>query len=687
MPEIGGAQTSVPETDNTKPDEFLMMLKRKEEAGMARTKNWSALWQDSLRWFLSEQMSGKPQHKDWDWVVLNYIWPSIMQEMAKLSRNYKVVASPTESSDTEAAEAWQGFLQWQWNKGLHKHGMRIEQLRAILDGKLYGYRVSKIYWEGKVRWDAKQRQWLGDVRHRLWHPAEFWASDKEYINDGDCGTFRYVELEYAKSQWPEFADKLEEKAVSYAEMLRGGGEHIKGQTSSSGTYPSVGTGGSDAGPGNSPTNQLLDLVLASDRNFGFGTEDTDRKYCRISETYLKDYTEVDKSEQIPADAQMLLQTGMILPGPNGDYIKPDGMPMMAQEWPVTENKWVEPQFPNGRYIIRNEDAILNPDIETQIYPHSSWPFIVIPHYLLPHMWQGTDAVTLYRSTQDMINVTVSHLVNNMKQFGDPRIALEEGVLATPPAKTKKFHRIFRGAGAIIKLRRGGLNRYRVEQPVPPSAAALQLYGLFAQEYKNFVGLQDIAQGKRGKGITATEAQFLAISANDRIVLQNIFEEEWVRQMICLTAEMDQVYYDVGRLVRIIGDDQVQAALQITQQLKDSQFDIDIEPGQSLPYDEEKRILKYEKAYMIMGNPMPNPMMPEMLRVLGIPSWQKLLAKHQGFQLYSQFQQLYDGVKAGKIAPQDAIRMVIQRATQMYMQEQANTVPVQEPENKKPRPGQ
>jgi len=271
---------------------------------------------------------------------------------------------------------------------------------------------------------------------------------------------------------------------------------------------------------------------------------------------------------------------------------------------------------------------------------------------------------------------VSHLVNNMKQFGDPRIALEEGVLATPPAKTKKAHRIFRGAGAIIRLRRGGLNRYRVEQPVPPSAAALQLYGLFAQEYKNFVGLQDIAQGKRGANITATEAQFLAISANDRIVLQNIFEEEWVRQMICLTAEMDQVYYDVGRLVRIIGDDQVQAALQITQQLKDSQFDIDIEPGQSLPYDEEKRILKYEKAYVIMGNPMPNPMMPEMLRVLGIPSWQKLLAKHQGFQLYSQFQQLYEGVKTGKVAPQDAIRMVVQRATQMYMQEQANTVPVQ-----------
>jgi len=667
------------EQTEAKEPTILDICKRKEEDGMSVTRNWVSMWQTSLRYFLSDQLHGRERHKDWDWVIINYIWPSIMQEMAKLSRSYKMVASGRENSDTEAAEAWQGFLQWQWEVSLHPKGMRIEQLRAILDGKLHGYRVSKMVWDPKVKWDKKQRRWQGEVRHRLWNPANFWASDKEYINDGDCGSVRFVELSYAISQWPQFEKELTEASSKYPEMLQGGDTHVAGQTSSQGTYPAAGTGGPDKGPMATDSKALLDLVLSGLDIVG--TQQNDRRYCRISETYLKDYTEVPRSEEIPVEPEQLLQASAIVQGTGGNFLKPDGMPITPDEWPVNVNEWNEPKYPNGRYIIRCEDTILNPDEQDQVWGFSTWPFVVIPHYLLPHMWQGTDAVTLYRHTQDMINVSMSHLVNNMKEFGDPRVAIEDGAQHIPPGRTKKAFKIMRGAGSIIRLARGGLAKLKILDPVPPSPAATQLYMLFAQEYKNLVGLQDIAQGKKTGGkTTATEAQFLAISANDRIKLQNIFEEQWVKEIVNLTAEMDQQYYDIGRWVRVIGDDLVRGGMEITQGLKDFGFDIDIEPGEAAPYDEEKRIEKYSIAYKMLGEPMPNPMLPEMLRVLGISGWQKILAKHQSYGLFVQFNQLYEAVKSGQVAPQDAIQMLVKKATELYMAEQANAVPQRGNEN-------
>jgi len=664
-------------------DKLVTLCKDKEEEGMATTKNWISMWQENLNYFFSNQLAGKRLHEDWDWVILNYIWPSAMQEMGKLSKNYpKVLVNPWEDKDTQSAEAWQSMLQWLWEKSLDRHGMRIAQIRAILDGKLFGYRISKLFWEGKIRWDDEAKEWVGDVRHRLWHPAEFWASESEYIQEGDCGTTRFVTLDYAIHRWPKFEKQLKDKATKFKEGF-GGGEHIRGQLASAGTYPGTGLGGKDMGVGRSLVTRLLNLIFSSDRMSGQSSAKAkEREYVQLSEIYFKDYKTTDEelSEDIPQEE--LVANGMIVENGSRYLDTATGQPIMIENWPKrTVKKWKQPAFPTGRYIIRCDDIILNPDKQDQVYPHSRWPFIVTPHYLLPHMWQGTDAVQMYKTNQDMINVTVSHLVNNMKMFGNPRVAVETGAIATPPGRHKKRFKIFSGAGAIIRLKRGAIKKYKIEQPVSPSQSAMQLYALFAQEYKNLTGLQDIGQGKKTEGqMTATESQFLAISANDRIHLQSVFEDEWVKQVASLTAEICQKNYSIGRMVRIVGEDKLVGATEITQQLKTVKFDVDIEPGQTLPFDEEKRIAKYEKAFAIVQQPVANPMTPEMLRVLEIPGWQKILEKYEAWQLYFQFYQLYEQVKAGQVLPQDAVNMLVQKATEIYMAEQRETVPAAPQEN-------
>jgi hypothetical protein len=652
-------------TKKTTTPAFIQKLERMEEYGMAITKNWISMWQESLRYFFSDQLHGKKQHKDWDWVILNYMWSSAIQEIAKLSRNHaKIITNPWSEDDADSAEVWQSILQWLWEKGLNKCGMRLEQIYAIMDGKIFGYRISKIFWENKCYWDEKAQQWVGDVKHRLWHPAEFWASETEKIDDGACGTVRYVDLEYAQNRWSDYKAQLDDRASSFKDAQAAGGNYIRGQTAAQSTYPSLGKGGKDSGPDAADPSILLTRILEADKmsDRKLSTED-DRRYVKISECYFKDFDEEEIEQE--EDINELIQSGVVI-SDNGSFIDKRTGDLYE---PRIARKYKRPKYPRGRHIIRCEDIILNP--YDQNYPYQRWPFIVVPHYLLPHMWQGTDAVQMYKTEQDMINVTVSHLVNNMKQFGDPRVAVESGAVQMD-GRTKKAKKIFSGAGTIIKLMKGAIRgqRYKIEHPIPPSQSVTQLYQIFSQEFKNRVGLQNISQGIKEKGeMSASESVRLAMTSDDRIQLQSVFEDEWVRQNAGLMAEVVQAKYDIGRIVRVVGQDRIVGAQQITQGLKELRFDVDIEPGTMLPFDEEKRIAKYVQAYQMLQDPTPNPMLPEMLRVLEIPNWRKVLAKHESYQLFMQFAGLLEQVQKNEITPEQAIQILTNAAIQRFQQQQ------------------
>ncbi|MCJ7482657.1 MAG: hypothetical protein MUO31_06800 [Thermodesulfovibrionales bacterium] len=653
--------------------ELLKDLKTKEENGMKITESYTSMFQESLRYFFSDQLHGKALHKDWDWIIVNYIWPSAMQEIAKLAKNYpKILAHPQSDDDSDAAEVWQSALQWIWEKGLHHEGMRMQQIRACLCGKLFGYRVSKVFWEDQPdgAWDEEKQEWVGDVKHRIWHPSEFWASDKEYIQDGDCGTVRYVDLDWAVQRWPKFEKQLKEQAVSYKSAAKGG-YTIRGQTGSTATYPLDGTGDSDPGIQTNRPTQLLTLIQGADKMSGQQYPgDEERKFIKLSETYFKDNETNHEKQEEDVPPQELLQQGVILPDSMGGFLDQGGQSMPSDKWPRrTVREWDRPLYPNGRFVIRCEDIILNPD--NQVYPYKRWPFVVTPHYMLPFMWQGVDSVQMYKTSQDMINVTVSHLVNAMKMFGDPRIAIERGAIDVQAGRKKKYFKIFSGAGSIIRLAKGAISGKKF-QIIPPQnlGSALPLYQLFAQEYKNISGMQDVAQGQKSPGeMSATQANYLAISSNDRIYLQSIFEDHWVLGIAQLAAEITQKNYAIDRFIRIVGEDKVIGAQQITQKLKTLKYDVDIEPGQTLPFDPVQKETRYEKAYAMLASPQVNPMLPDMLRVYEITNWRKILKTHESWQLFMQFNQLYQAVLEKQVTPEQALEIIVNKAKERFAQQQ------------------
>jgi hypothetical protein len=374
-------------------------------------------------------------------------------------------------------------------------------------------------------------------------------------------------------------------------------------------------------------------------------------------------------------AQERLSTGEIYQSNGIFYNTKTNQIEQPETWPkAVVKKWKKPVFPRGRFIIKAGSTILNPKEEDQVWQFTKWPFIVCPHYMLPHMWQGVDGIQMYKNTQDMINVSVSHLFNNLKMFGDPKIAVETGAIEVPKGKDGAHFKILAGAGSIIRLVRGALNRnaFKIIDPPPISAGALQLYGLFSQEYKNIQGMQSIATGQKMPGkITATEAQWLATSSVDRIALQTLFVDTWIKNCCKMIAEYCQKNYDTGRFIRIVGDDKTISAAAITDKMKTFRYDIDVVPGMTLPYDEDKRLEKLMSAYQLMANPTPNPMLPVMLRELGVPNWKKLMMQSEIQMQFMQFSQLYEAVKAGQVTPEQAVQILVQKATELYAQESQN----------------
>ena len=193
--------------------------------------------------------------------------------------------------------------------------------------------------------------------------------------------------------------------------------------------------------------------------------------------------------------------------------------------------------------------------------------------------------------------------------------------------------------------------------MPVSPAVMAMYELWVQEVKNLSGLQASGRGEQMKsGTTATEAQITAISSNDRIYLQSVYQDEWCKQLAKLIAEVMQQNYDEGRWLRIVGEGMIAGVRQITRKIKTVEYDITVMPGTTLPFDEEKQILRYKMAYEMMANPVANPMLPEMLRILNISNREKLLKELPVYQQYLSFVRMAQAqaqTSAAGISPEQA----------------------------------
>lgn len=607
------------------------------DAGMVVTKKWQTIWHTAIQYAWGQQLQGWKLKENWEYIVVNRIYPLMFQTIAKLANNHPKILTHAwddeEEGATEYAENWAGHLQYLWESP-YELNMRLKLIKGLLDCAVFGYMVGKTYWENKPRggWDNESKSWRGKAAEVFIHPAMFWCdpSAETLENAENCGSKRRVKLEWAINRWPDYKDEIKAEAYTSDDPKYTAGDMI--------TYKDQ-KGSSLSLSRQNMFSRLVSMIL----NQGAATGDTSdggdkQKYVDIEEIYWRDYeeTHIKIEDNIPED-ELLRQGRIIKEKVTGLFIDPKTKKPLA-EWPkqVTQ-EYDEPKFPNGRFVLRIGQTILNPKEEEQVYKESRWPFNVMPYHILPHMWQGGNAVELSRNNNDFLNITVSSMVNQVRRTADPAKVIEAGALAKGrDGKVRSKIDAITGLGRIIIAARGKINAIQnlVYPPLDPAVPILA--ELLKKDIDDQSFMQDVARGAAQKG-QQTKAEIVRLNQNslDYVGLQGVFLDKWIDETATLTAEICQGNYEVGRLMKMIADD-VKTGMKAEQMAFDVRFDVNIEPGSTLPFDEQKKQQEYATAYKMLENPVPNPMIEDMLRVLNISKRKEILEKYQGLILFRQF---------------------------------------------------
>lgn len=612
--------------DREQLDELNSRLDENREAGFDYTKRWTGLWQDGLMYMYGDQGVTADCKEGWDPVVHNHIFPAMMQELAIQSqRRQTILARPQEESDAPGAAHWQGHLQW-----LYKEELRTEMflLRAALDGKVYGRYVAYNYWEPKAEWDDKAGQWKGAIRVKL-VPSEYFAHDPE-VDDLDEAeniiTARRMPIDLAVHRWPDMAEEIKRSS---------GGDDLSWLTSpNQGLSTLAVDGAKDPGQVMGNLNRLTALLTHGHQQQARGDRgSTESRYVTIEQHFFKDRTERKGSgvERIPEEE--LEESGIIMRDDNpanfGIWLNANTrQPMTGKDWPrrQTSAKW-EPAYPHGRFVLRIGDTVLNPNTDHQRWQYRKWPYTVGLNHLLPHTTMGLNNVEMARCLQDRKNIGARHLMNWVRTCSDPIVIKEEDAL---PKNTKLRNR----AGAIWTVVKNGINKIRRDPPPPVGAGLFQIADRQGEDLRDILGMQEVGLGKSGSGSqTAREVLSLQTQSQLRSAMGNKLLDFFLKELYGRVAEQCARMYSVDDMVRVMGEKGAPTAVAITQGMLDARYDIALEVGTSMPYDQELERQKATELYGLIGVPY----LPQLLAAYEVQDAEKVLKAHAEYQMFLQFE--------------------------------------------------
>jgi hypothetical protein len=641
-------------TDNTHlvEDEYPELNSRLDEirnVGMKVTNTWKEMWTTAFKYTWGQMLENIKPKEDWNYIVVNRIYPLMMSTVSKLAKNNpKVLVFPWSSKKEGAAdfaEKWAGALQYIWESP-YELNMRLKLIQGLLQAALFGYMVGKTYWDKQVDYDEESRKDVGNVRHDFIHPTTFWVdpSAETLERAQNCGTQRRVTLEWAQSRWSEYKDQIEKEAYTADDPKYVEGFEIIFDSQKASTL--------ETNPKMMFT-KIVNLILHKGlhKQTGPAGETSKQKYVTVEEIYFKDYTKRHVKQEDFVSAQKLIDDGIITRAEeNGQNIEvATGKLYDKAKWPKEViDEYDERVYPKGRFVLRIGKTILNPDEKEQKYRYSRWPFTVMPYHVLPFMWQGCNAVEMAKNNNDMLNLTISALVHRVRLAADPERIVEDGALATDREGNVR-QRKPRGLGKFIVTNIGKMDKIKNMDYGKLDPSLILLSQILKQDIDDSMFSQDVARGagsnktpmQRGTGkMTATEASKLDVNSHDYTAMQAIFLDGFIDLTLTTIAEVVQSNYPEGRMITIVGSDREERTKEaLTKEMLDVRFDVNIVPGSTMPFDKERKKEEYAMAFKILANPMPHPMLEEMLQVLNISNRKKILLRHQGTILFAQFVQM------------------------------------------------
>lgn len=657
---------------NAQVDEELIQLSKRVDAmvdaSTADNEEWLDMYRDAVRYIYGDQLHGMTIKAGWEKIQCNYLLPAMSQTLALISQQQtKILANPAEDSDIPGARFAQDFLQYQYEKSLR---VQLNRLHWIMDGFANGCYATYCYWEPKPDggWNEEKREYEGRIVLRTLAPGQFGADPTAEAATMDAAEYVYVKrpvsVDWAMERWSENAEEIESAATAEQERERDGGSLTTGikisgsQDVTVRDSSSYNVGHKDTGP--DPAQGRLAKLLLKSREDKFYRKDGSKKPAKVTmvEIWFHD-REMENAggEEIPIENDELFQQGRIKLDEERRWVFTDTEPnageFLTEENRPTETtpKYERPKYPYGRYVQRIGNVILNPDDEDQRWEYpEGWPVRVQQFKLLPHTWHGMNAVEIAKELQDWLNIFVVHMLNWVKYFGDPVWIVEEDAIAAK--KGKISNAIQAVAGAILKMRPGKVGAAKREQPPPMQQGLMQLFGLFDSQLRNQTGIHEIVQGIQSKGsMTASEA--LRLETNSRIHIALIL---WLMDMhttdlMRWVFALSKKHYSAGDMVRIVGEDQAEHGYEVVEGDFDADFDLKLEVGTSLPFDEER---KKEEALTLLQTIGPA-FTEKVLDAFNIANKDEILQKIPVFTLAQQIiEEQNEAAEEGQAAPAQAV---------------------------------
>jgi len=625
---------SAPEGKREKPKvaEALDTLNKKlngwVNASGAHASRWAGYYADGDDYLFNNQLAGKKRDKGWDRIQVNEIFPAVMQELSILTmRRTAIQPEPWEDSDEEGADLWRGALQWQYDKN-----MKVPELlqRAVTDGKRTGHWVVKVWYEPEAEWDAEAQKWKGRIRRKLIRHEDFgvdptWETND--INDAQyLFTLRQVSIEWAVNRWPEYEADFRKAAQDEAAerdyySYMGGGEAAP-TAEDSVTLDGDEVAGERGGGVKGASEGRLARLLAGRDAPAETVHDGEsvKSMVTLLEIWFNDNereTIRDKEDVPPAELEA---EGKIKKVSEGWQDTTTGKLISKDDWPqrdLPERR--QPLYPFGRHVLRvGRDTI----ISDQAWHLKRWPFAYGVNIRLPHTWHGLNAVEMPKGAQDYRNIAAMQMANYVKQFSMPRCGVEMGALQESSDNRGVASKIRSAAGSIIKFARNGLNRFKIFDPPTMGPALGEFYESMGQSIKDLTGLQDVGHGRPTGGGGATLGEVIRMESATRLrtALQGTIIDSFIIDMMELTFITCKYHWNVGDMVRIVGEKKRPQVLAltglmpdpnaepgrppqrvaVTDGMMDARFDLKLDVTTTMPYDKERKKLEGDKILLQVG---------------------------------------------------------------------------------------
>ena len=161
---------------------------------------------------------------------------------------------------------------------------------------------------------------------------------------------------------------------------------------------------------------------------------------------------------------------------------------------------------------------------------------------------------------------------------------------------------------------------------------MQAFGLMTQEIRNQLQMQEISQGIKSSG-TTTATELVRLETNSRlgILLLLVNIDAFTLDTMLTVFDLCKKHMEVGRQVRIVGEESREQGEEVNEGDFSGKFDLKLQIGTALPFDEEKKQQKAMQMFEMVGPPY----MRRLLEAFDEPDIEELLAGTEVWQMIQE----------------------------------------------------